>query len=160
MPLLEDPSATTLDHFNPPVHHDALEDPAFAAESERRSIARLVSAKGDSNERLRQALLRRHRILRMPLANSKSCDHWRESGALRIKKTQVARTSHGKRTPAHVKASDVLARAPRSIPVIQDDCKTLQHKGENRSGANPRTFDNAVRGLATRLRTPSRCRHR
>ena len=93
MPLLE----TTPDHFNPPVHHDALEDPAFAAESERRSIARLVSVKGDSNERLRQALLRRHRILRMPLANSKSCHHWRESGAPRIKKTQVARTSHGTR---------------------------------------------------------------
>ena len=51
----------------------------------------------------------------------------------------------GKRTPARVKASDVLARAPRFRSVIQDDGKTLQHKGANRSGANPRTFDNAVR---------------
>ena len=40
------PSATTPDHFNPPVHHDALEDPAFAVESERPSPD-LFSVKGD-----------------------------------------------------------------------------------------------------------------
>ena len=49
-----DPSAITSDDFNPSVHHGALEDPEFAAELERRSIARLGFVKAGSNARLRE----------------------------------------------------------------------------------------------------------
>ena len=63
----QDPTSITHDTWNPSAHHDALTLPAFEEELERRKCARMAFIKADSDARLRRALLRKHRTIKMPL---------------------------------------------------------------------------------------------
>ena len=75
------PTSITHDTWNPSAHHDALTLPAFEEELERRKCARMAFIKADSDARLRRALLRRHRTIKMPLVIGQKCFYWRDAGA-------------------------------------------------------------------------------
>ena len=68
-----DPTSVTADDFNPVAHHDALTDPDFEDELRRRASARVAFMKADADAKLRRALLRRHRAMRMPLVVGQKC---------------------------------------------------------------------------------------
>jgi len=84
----EDPSKILSDDFNPALHHNAVYDPTFEEELRRRMAARIAFVKADADQRIRRALLRRHRTLRMPLAVGQSCFFWREAGVPRLQKNR------------------------------------------------------------------------
>jgi len=83
-----DPSSVTSDDFCPTVQHDALHDPTFADQLEKRMFAKMAFVKADADDRIRRALLRRHRTLTAPLSVGQHCFYRRESGAPRLRKSR------------------------------------------------------------------------
>ena len=84
----QDLTSLTADEWNPCVQHDAVHLPDFEEELQRRTAARLAFVKADSDARIRRALLRRHRVLRVPLAVGQQCFYWRDAGAPRLQKVR------------------------------------------------------------------------
>ena len=66
-----DHASIIADQFNPAVHHTAITEQGFHDELVRRNTARIAFLKADASQRIRRALLRRHRELDMVLAVEK-----------------------------------------------------------------------------------------
>ncbi len=133
----KDPTALTDDDFVLPAHYDAATDPTFADEVERRMAARTAFLRADSDARLRRALLRRHRAIKMPMAIGQKCYYWREAGAPRLLKcrwrgpaTALMREEDQAGRPHTywvVHGTSLLRVAPEHLrPVVEDEGATLQ----------------------------------
>lgn len=152
-----DPSAVTADEFSPTIQNNAINDPEFAEELERRQTAKLAFMKADADSRIRRALLRRHRLLRAPLAIGTICYFWREAGVPRLQKskwrgpaTVIMREDNQDGRPLCywiVHGTSLIRCAPEHVrpDVNEPTTTTLQAQ-------NVRAED-AIRGIRTRSTT-------
>ena len=79
----DDHSRLSSDTFNPVIHHTALTEQKYHDELLKRNAARIAFLKADASQRIRRALLRRHRELDMALSGGQKCFYWRVANAPR-----------------------------------------------------------------------------
>ena len=79
----DDHTKITSDSFNPAIHHAVLTEQSYHDDLLRRHAAKTAFLKADACQRIRRALLRRHRELDMVLAVGQKCFYWRLANAPR-----------------------------------------------------------------------------